>query len=71
MITIEKNIPLTCTPKNKGMAAAMKSMEIGDSFLWPKGSSSVNNFHSYALRFQMKVSIRKQPCGGFRVWRVS
>ncbi len=74
---IEKNIPVTSRSKYP-----FPEMNVGDSFLVPADSSgarvnerATSPIVSGAARAWghtrgRKFSVRKQPCGGYRVWRV-
>lgn len=70
-LQIEKGHPV---PKGKqqtqgnlaDMRAALSSMNIGDSFVWPDCYTP----YRAAEQMGMKVTLRKLNGRGFRVWRV-
>ena len=72
MITVEKNVPLTPSKKGapKGITAAIKEMEVGDSFLIEKKTRSsiasmfVKNGRKCATR------IEEGSPDKVRVWRL-
>lgn len=70
-IKIEKGVPIPVGHcwRHGGMfklRAALRSMKVGDSFLWD------NNRHPYLAAIQTRTRIRtsKESGVGFRVWRV-
>lgn len=66
-IKIERNIPVPSTHKT-GFTDILKKCKIGDSFLWPQWNSGL---YATAGHGGMKIIIRKQPDGTYRVWRKS
>jgi hypothetical protein len=63
---IEKNVPMP--GRKTGVVAVLRSMEIGDSFIWTKQRSSISN--SIAVCKPMRYTTRAVE-GGVRVWRVA
>lgn len=70
-IKIEKNIPIPNICIKSGMAEALRSCEVGDSFVIPDSPSKGTNASIAAARLGMKVATRKQPDGSFRIWRIA
>ncbi len=64
---IEKDVPMPSTPVRykTGMAATLKAMQVGDSFVSPK----VGGVHAEAKRHGIRVAIRREGDGTWRVWR--
>lgn len=63
-IKIQKGIPLP-ESESERLLAAIRSMDVGDSFLYPTG------IH-WALQKQLKpleFVLQRQPEGGVRIWR--
>ncbi len=71
-IKIDKNVPL---PEHgtaqTGVSIAMRTMKIGDSFIYKANGNHPGNFHALARMNRIKVITRKQPDGSYRIWRKS
>lgn len=69
-IKIEKNVPIPVTKRGgTGIIALLKMLEVGDSFVYP-GINYPNNVVGYAQRSGIKVAVRKQDGGKYRIWRI-
>jgi len=78
MISIDKSVDINEFDSNKPVGGSIQNeypvavMDIGDSFLIPKGKWSENTrgrVHNYGYYNCKKYATRKSPCGGLRVWR--
>jgi hypothetical protein len=68
---IEKNVPLPRgTVHNGSFLNAMRQMQIGDSMIISEGKRSANAYNC-ACRLNYKISMRRQPDGTYRMWRVA
>ncbi len=63
---IEKCIPIP--ERSRGLTAALRGMEIGDSFLW-SGRSIPGS--TLALLKPMKFATRAVEAGRYRIWRTA
>lgn len=73
-LKIEKGVPLQALGrgggrKGKGYTAAIRTMDVGDSFTVPTGAH--RNIHALFGQNGRKCATRKQPDGTHRVWRVA
>jgi hypothetical protein len=68
-ITIEKGVPVpTRQDKKKRCVAAMKQLEVGDSFLLP-AHWTLSNLYAYAREIGIRIRGAKTE-KGFRIWRI-
>lgn len=84
MFEIEKDVEVSPAIKLSGRTRKypFNEMDVGDSFFIPSGTyagESVDGAnrprvssaaHNYGKDHGQKFTIRKQPCGGYRVWRI-
>lgn len=78
MFEIEKNVPVKKSTPVK-TKYPIEKMDVGDSFLI--GKEHLDSMKSWNYEYQcmlrlaainrMKISTKKQPCGGVRVWRIA
>jgi hypothetical protein len=71
MFKIEKDVPIPAEYTRKKYP--LGDLKIGDSFLIPKDKAPTNMSASLApqvARLSIKITIRKQPNGDYRVWRI-
>jgi hypothetical protein len=70
MIKIDKGIPipkpLKLTPRSGTVMSALREMEVGDSIAFPRASKGI---YQHALT-PKRFTIRKQPDGTYRCWRI-
>lgn len=70
-IKIEKNIPIPSkSPVRNGFVDIFRQMEVGDSFLIPRGNIERSNLAPLAKLAGIKVSARLVDDNNIRVWRV-
>ena len=67
MIEIEKNVPLF--PRKTNTKYPFAEMKVGDSFVIPPRPKTPI-LQGYAKTFGIKITIRRQPDGSYRVWRI-
>ena len=69
-ITIEKNVPLSRPNNGKyaAAAAAMKTMAVGDSFMFP-AEGMPSPLYGLGKEAGIKVAVREIGQGQYRVWR--
>lgn len=70
-IKIEHGIPIpygSLGYKKDHISLELKSMKVGDSFIWH--GRSVSNIHLYAKFARVKIITRTVEDGKHRVWRV-
>ena len=72
-LKIEKNVPIqpwgAGLGRSKGYTAAIRQMDVGDSFTITGDSS--RGVHAQFGKEGRKCVTRKQPDGTYRVWRVA
>jgi hypothetical protein len=69
-IVIDKNIPTPTNNRAEGITKALRSLEIGDSFVIPP-EWSFTSVRAKAYTFKgRKFTIRKNGEGAVRVWRI-
>lgn len=69
-IKIEKGVPMP-ELKMAPITATLKSLKVGDSFMWPGGlKNPTQRAHATARYMGLKVATRKVD-GGVRVWRIA
>lgn len=66
-IKIDRNIPIPNTYQN-GLTGVLKKLKVGDSFECPSWSA---NIYTLANKVKIKVLVRKQENGFYRIWRKS
>lgn len=72
-IVVERGVPLPTAGRNRGagLSHAMRSMEVGDSFV-VESAKTRNVICSLARTMPpRKFATRVQPDGTFRVWRTA
>ncbi len=72
MYKIEKGIKRTPGVGRRGQSKyPLAQMKCGDSFMIPAGHIKyAAPVYTVATRLKVKIAVHKQPCGGWRVWRV-
>ncbi len=84
MFEVEKNVevPQILRDQERPRKYPFNEMDVGDSFFIPSGTHAAENIngkttprvssaaHNYGKIHGQKFTIRKQPCGGYRVWRI-
>jgi len=67
---IEKGIPIPTKFRNSGIAATMRAMEVGDSFVAPGKNSSIRSNMAYITRRTGRKFVARQEGEGVRIWRI-
>lgn len=69
-VKIEHDIPIPeqMACGSKSSRSILKSMKVGDSFIWPNKSRS--NIYLYATMEGIKILGRTMQDGKYRVWRI-
>lgn len=66
---IEKNIPIPSrNSSDTGISSTLKQCNIGDSFLY---EGKFKSCYQSARQIGMRVAIRKESSGKYRIWRVA
>ena len=69
MIEIEKNVPFPLFLRKTNKKYPFAEMKVGDSFVIPPRPKT-HILQGYAKTFGIKIAIRRQPNGSYRVWRI-
>lgn len=67
-IKIERGVPIPAKV-SRGMAGTIKSMEVGDSIVLPKGKA--NSIRATAFNLRMKMVVRRINDTEVRIWRTA
>ena len=63
---VEKNIPIPLK-YTTGITGTMRKLKVGDSFICQSQSGA---FYPAAKKLKIKITVRNEGNGNFRIWRV-
>jgi hypothetical protein len=70
MTQIDKGIPVPTNNYGKNREL-LKQLEVGDSIYFAEDNQSILScYYNVAKRLGIKITIRRQPEGGCRLWRL-
>jgi S-formylglutathione hydrolase FrmB len=67
-LKLESGIPIPAVARGTGVMSALRKMKVKDSFIWSNPNTS--NLYNFAKEAGIRITVRKQPNGTHRVWRV-